>query len=282
MEPALQRRVQRYGWDKASPYYESFWQRQLKPAQDLLLELAKLQPGERVLDVACGTGLVSFRALEAVGAGPVDGTVVGVRDGTVVGTDISDKMIEAATGAAAQKGVTGVRFQQMDAEALALPDASFDVALCALGLMYMPAPLRALAEMFRVLQSGGRIVTAVWGQRPHCGWAEIFEIVDRHVASEVCPMFFNLGNPGALKINLEAAGFSAIHIDCIRTVLHYDNDREALGAAFDGGPVALAYHKFTDAVKEEVHADYLASIAPYKKGDGYDVPGEFVVASAVR
>lgn len=278
MEPALQRRVQRYGWDRASPYYESFWQRQLKPAQDLLLELAKLQPGERVLDVACGTGLVSFRALEAVGGGAGGGTA----DATVVGTDISDKMIEAATLSATQRGVTAVRFQQMDAEALGLPDASFDVALCALGLMYMPAPLRALAEMHRILKPGGRIVTAVWGQRQHCGWAEIFEIVDRHVTSEVCPMFFNLGNPGALKINLEAAAFSEIHIDCIQTILHYDNDREALGAAFDGGPVALAYHKFSDAVKEQAHADYLASIAPFKEGAGYDVPGEFVVASAAR
>ncbi|HTR27635.1 MAG TPA: hypothetical protein VMH27_00095 [Puia sp.] len=85
-----------------------------------------------------------------------------------------------------------------------------------------------------------------------------------------------------LKMNLEAAGFSGIQTDCVQTILHYDNDREALGAAFDGGPVALAYHKFTDDVKEQVHADYLTSIAPFKNGDGYDVPGEFVVASAVR
>lgn len=278
MEPALQRRVQRYGWDKASPYYESFWQRQLKPAQDLVLELAKLRPGDQVLDVACGTGLVSFRALEAVTRG-ID---AGNTSGCVVGTDLSDKMIEAATALAAQKGLTGVQFEQMDAEALNLKDAGFDVALCALGLMYMPAPLRALEEMYRVLKPGGRMVTAVWGRRPHCGWSEIFEIIDRHVSSEVCPMFFNLGNPGALKINLEAAGFSNIHTHCIETTLHYDNDKEALGAAFDGGPVALAYHKFNDTVKEQVHADYLASIAAFRKGDAYEVPGEFVVAGGTR
>lgn len=280
MEPAFQRRVQRYGWDKASPYYESFWQRQLKPAQDLLLEMAKLRPGEQVLDVACGTGLVSFRALDAVASG--SGKISPVASEAVIGTDISDKMIEAARMAAAAKGVKDIRFEQMDAEALRLPDAGFDVVLCALGLMYMPAPLRALEEILRVLKPGGRFVTAVWGRRQHCGWAEIFEIVDRHVTSEVCPMFFNLGNPGALKINLEASGYSNIHTHCIETILHYDNEKEALGAAFDGGPVALAYHKFTSAVKEQVHADYLKSIAHFKKGDGYDVPGEFVVASAIK
>ena len=62
MEPALQRRIQRYGWDKASAAYETFWQKQLKPAQDRLLKMADIQNGEKVLDLACGTGLVSFRA----------------------------------------------------------------------------------------------------------------------------------------------------------------------------------------------------------------------------
>jgi len=83
MEPALQRRVQRYGWDKASAYYEASWQNQLLPAQDKLLQFAKMKAGEKVIDVACGTGLVTFPAAEIVGG-----------NGFVLGTDISDKMIE--------------------------------------------------------------------------------------------------------------------------------------------------------------------------------------------
>ena len=59
MDARLQRRVQRYGWDKAAASYESHWQRQLAPAQDRLLDLAALQPGERVIEVAAGTGLVA-------------------------------------------------------------------------------------------------------------------------------------------------------------------------------------------------------------------------------
>ena len=70
MEPRLQRRVQRYGWDKAVAHYEAGWRNQLEPAQSLMLELVALRPGERVLDVACGTGLVSFRMIEAVGQTP--------------------------------------------------------------------------------------------------------------------------------------------------------------------------------------------------------------------
>ena len=61
-------------------------------------------------------------------------------------------------------------------------------------------------------------------------------------------------------------------------MLHYATAEEACGAAFAGGPVALAYNKFSDAVKTEVHAEYLESISQYKNKTGYDVPGEFVVA----
>jgi len=170
----------------------------------------------------------------------------------------------------------------MDAEDLRVEDQAFEVVLCALGLMYMPDPRKALTEMYRALKPGGRAVCSVWGAHEHCGWADIFEIVDRHVASEVCPMFFQLGRPQMLELNFKAAGFTDISIDRITTSLHYRDDREALGAAFDGGPVALAYHKFNDEVKDIVHNDYLASIARYRREGGYAIPGEFVIARGER
>jgi ubiquinone/menaquinone biosynthesis C-methylase UbiE len=92
MEPALQRRVQRYGWDKAAIFYEDFWQRQLRPSQDKLLELANLQRGEQCIDIACGTGLVSFPALEKVG-----------KNGFVLATDISDNMVKIGNETAKKK-----------------------------------------------------------------------------------------------------------------------------------------------------------------------------------
>ena len=74
MDAKLQRRIQRYGWDKAVRYYEQYWGQQLAPAQRRLLEMAAIQPGEWVVDVACGTGLVTMRAAAAVGP---KGVVVG-------------------------------------------------------------------------------------------------------------------------------------------------------------------------------------------------------------
>jgi ubiquinone/menaquinone biosynthesis C-methylase UbiE len=270
MDPKLQRRVQRYGWDRAAAAYEQYWQRQLAPAQDRLIELATLLPGERVLDVACGTGLVTFRAASLVGA-----------SGEVMATDISDAMVASIRAEAAQRGLAHVKAERMDAESLDVRDQSFDVALCALGLMYVPDPVAALGEMRRALKPGGRAVAAVWGARENCGWAEIFPIVDARVQSEVCPMFFQLGTGTRLVATLADAGFTSIIHERISSVLHYDSPADACGAAFAGGPVALAYSRFDAATRDGAHAEYLASIDAWRDGSAYDVPGEFVLASGV-
>jgi ubiquinone/menaquinone biosynthesis C-methylase UbiE len=266
MDPKLQRRVQRYGWDKAVSSYEQYWENQLRPAQDLLLELAALKPGEHVLETASGTGLVTFRAADAVGPG-----------GSVLATDISDGMIERLHRAARARRLSNVPSRRMDAEALDVPAASFDAALCALGLMYVPDPVAALTQMRAALKPGGRAVAAVWGARSRCGWAEIFPIVDGRVRSEVCPMFFSLGTGDALAAAMTAAGLTDVTSHRIATVLHYDSAEEACGAAFAGGPVALAYSRFDERTRAAAHAEYLASIEPWRRGAAYDVPGEFVV-----
>ena len=79
MDARLQRRVQRYGWDKAAASYERYWAEQLAPAQQRLIEMAALGAGERVLDLACGTGLVTFPAATAVGASGSDSGSFGWR-----------------------------------------------------------------------------------------------------------------------------------------------------------------------------------------------------------
>lgn len=266
MKPALQRRVQRYGWDRAAGDYERSWRSQLAPAQELLLEMAALAAGERVLDVACGTGLVTLPAACSVGAA-----------GTVLGTDISDVMVETARARAADACVGNARFERMGAEELDLPDGEFDVTLCALGLMYVPDPVQALAEMLRVLRPAGRMVSAVWGARASCGWAGIFPVVDSRVKSEVCPMFFSLGTGETLARAAERAGFADVELARISTRLRYGSAEEALEAAFAGGPVAMAYSRFDEALKADAHAAYLETIAAYAEGEGYDIPGEFVV-----
>jgi hypothetical protein len=125
-------------------------------------------------------------------------------------------------------------------------------------------------------------VAAVWGARDKCGWAEIFPIVDRRVASEVCPMFFQLGTANTLRTTMAGAGLTEMEVDRFSTVLNYQSDEDACGAAFAGGPVALAYSRFDRPTRDEAHAEYLASIGSWRKNSGYEVPGEFVVARGVK
>jgi ubiquinone/menaquinone biosynthesis C-methylase UbiE len=267
MEPKLQRRMQRYGWDKAMRSYEQYWGQQLESAQSRLLKMTALQRGEWVVDVACGTGLVTVRAAASVGP-----------EGVVVGTDISAQMVARASTVAARQHLSHTTFAQMNAEALQLPDGTFDVALCALGLMYVPDPIRALQEMHRVLKPSGRAGAVVWGPRDRCGWAAIFPIVEARVQSEVCPLFFQLGTQETLGQALQAAGFQEVESERLATMLHYETPEDACGAAFAGGPVALAYARFDAHTRQAAYAEYVAAIAPYRSGNGYEIPGEFVIA----
>ena len=271
MDANLQRRIQRYGWDRAVDLYEAGWAEQLKPAQDALLTLAALRPGERVLDVACGTGLVTFRAADAVGP-----------TGHVVASDLSEKMVQFTRTQAEKLQFSHVSCARMSAEALDAASESFDAVLCGLGLMYVPEVDAALREMRRVLVPGGRAVVAVWGTRSRCGWADIFPIVEARVQSDVCPMFFHLGTGDSLAQSFASAAFSDVHVERLATHLLYDSDEAAADAAFAGGPVAMAYSRFDESTKSSARAAYLASIEPYRVENGYRIPGEFVIARARR
>lgn len=269
MEARLQRRVQRYGWDLAAAEYEALWQAQLAGAQAQLLACAAPAPGERVLDVASGTGLVAFAAAAAVGA-----------EGSVVGVDLSGHMVDMAALRARERNLANVRFERMDAENLALPDASFDVALCAFGLMYLPDPGRALREMRRVLRSGGRLAVAIWGERARCGWASMFSIIDSEVKSEACPLFFRLGQSDALAQLCEVEGFTVTAQERHASTLDYADSEAACRAAFVGGPGALAWSRFDEATRARVCKRYVESIWSWRDERGYRVPGEIVIVTA--
>lgn len=272
MQARLQRRIQRYGWDKAVNHYDLGWRDSLREAQEHLLQMSGARPGEQVLDIACGTGLVTFPLADAVGTA-----------GRVVATDISQKMVDFVAGEAGQRGYSQIEAFRADAESLdELADGQFDLITCALGLMYVPEPINAMKQVTRLLKPGGRAVFAVWGARKNCGWADIFPIVDARVETDVCPMFFRLGTGSVMAMEMQQAGFASIEEVRLQTKLPFATEEAALEAAFIGGPVALAYDRFDDQTRASAHAEYLTSIKAYWSPQGYRIPGEFVICSGHR
>lgn len=272
MDARLQLRVQRYGWDAAAAHYHEGWEAQLRPAHDRLLQMAEVAPGQRVIETACGSGLVTTRLAACVGPA-----------GRVLATDLSQGMIDDLRRRLDAASVPNVEAARMGAERLDAPDAGFDAAICALGLMYSPDPEAAVAEMARVVAPGGVVAATVWGERRHCGWAEVFPIVDARVASEVCPMFFGTGAPGALRRLFENAGLAQVRESRQSETLVFASDDDVAEAVLMGGPVALAVKRFGDAEWDEVRREFLDSVAEYRRDDGsYGVAGEFVTVTGVR
>ena len=270
----MHRWVQRHGWDRAVEHYDDTWRDQLRPAHTAVLAAAALTPGDEVIEVACGTGMVTLPVAAAVGP-----------TGRVVATDISGKMVTDTAQRAGELGYGHVTTVRTDAESLGADigsEPAFDVALCALGLMYVPDPPLAVRAMADLLRPGGRFVAAVWGARRSCGWASIFPIIDSRVDSDVCPLFFALGAPGRLAAVAAEAGLADIVEQRITCHLEYPDANAAVRAAFLGGPVALAWSRFDEATRAEAAAEYLASIEPFRHGTGYRVPGEFLIVAARR
>jgi ubiquinone/menaquinone biosynthesis C-methylase UbiE len=130
----------------------------------LTLEAAKLKPGDRVLDVACGTGIVAREALRQLGPGA-----------SVTGVDANEAML-----AVARKLEPTIEWQQAPAEQLPFPDASFDVVTCQFGLMFFADRVAGLRQMWRTLKPGGHLSIAVWDsldQSP--GYAALYDVAEK-------------------------------------------------------------------------------------------------------
>lgn len=135
-----------------------------------LVRLAALRPGERVLDVACGTGVVARFASRQVGDG-----------GTVAGLDVNPGMLAVARSAT-PPGMR-ITWHEASAESMPLPTGSFDAVLCQMGLQFVPDKHAALREMWRVLAPGGRLLLNVPGPAPR-PFAIMAEALARHVGAE--------------------------------------------------------------------------------------------------
>jgi SAM-dependent methyltransferase len=172
---------------------------------DLLLDAVAVQPGERVLDVACGTGIVARRAAQRVGP-----------SGAVVGVDLNASMIEVARATDRPPGSAGIDWCVADAVALPQADCAFDVACCQQGMQYVPDRYLAVGEMVRTLVPGGRLGFASWrpiGYAP--GFAILMQALLRHAGPEIAALMeapFAGPDPAEWRRLLTGLGVGAVTI----------------------------------------------------------------------
>jgi SAM-dependent methyltransferase len=168
------------------------------PWTRVLLGYANPQPGERALDVACGTGSVARHIAPLVGA-----------SGKVFALDINPEMLAVGRAVHVPAGAR-IEWQEGNAMDLPLPDCAFDLVLCQQGVQFFSNPAAALQEMHRVLDDGGRVVLSVWqGLELHPVYQTLFEATVRHLGVPLSDVAvpFSLSDAEELRALLDDAGF---------------------------------------------------------------------------
>jgi len=186
-------------FDRTSAVYDSFMGRWTHVFLPALLRAAEIVPGQRVLDLATGTGESALRVAEALGS-----------RGSLIGADFSLSMLRRAQGKAGGKSI---RLVAADAQSLPCRDAAFDRVVCQLGLMFFPDPVAGVREARRVLRPGGRFGALVWSER--MPWASLLaEELVTHLPARRDDLFVStcLGTPARLERALRDGGLREVRV----------------------------------------------------------------------
>lgn len=242
-----------------------------------LLDAAGLQPGQRVLDLASGPGLLATAAAQQVAP-----------EGFVLATDIAEAMLAEGARRSASLAAAPL-FATADAEQLCLESASMDCVLAGLALFIFPHPERALGEIVRVLAPGGRLVLSVWGRReevPLISRAQdcIARILPPPKVQR--PSVFRYGEAATLEATLAAAGLDEIDIRPCDFSCPFE-DAEAYWQAFLdlAGGVAEALARLPEATQQALRAAVVEDLQDFRAPDGasgYRVPARTLIAVARR
>ncbi len=234
-----------------------------------LVEIAGIRPGDRVLDVACGTGVVTRLAAQRVGA-----------DGTVAGLDLNPGMLAVARSATPP--ATKIRWYEASAERMPFPDASFDIVLCQMGLQFVPDRSAALREMHRVLARDGRLILNVPGPTPPL-MAIMGEALARHIGAEAegfVTHVFSLHDEAELRQLIEGAGFNDVSVHADIKKLRLPAPEEFLWGYVHSTPLAGLVAKVDQERRELLERDVVAGWTEFAKDRSMALELRLVVATA--
>jgi SAM-dependent methyltransferase len=258
-------------WQKLSERWERGREVIAEPTRRItesLIESLDPLPGQTILDLAAGTGEAGFLAAARLGA-----------EGLLISSDFAPAMVAAAERVGQQYGLQRAVFKVLDAERLALEDASVDGVICRFGYMLMGDPRRALCETRRVLRTGGRLVFCVWGEPQRNPWMTVpgNTMIGRgHMQRRDPdgPGMFRLRDPQKIASLLAECGFTR-HVIEERAICHRFEDADALWS-FNShlqGPLALAIESLDEEERKNIRSAIEANAEPFRAGRGYEFPG---------
>lgn len=219
----------------------------------ILCEAAGVGPGQRLLDVACGTGIVARTAADLVAP-----------NGKVIGLDLNEAML-----AVARRTRPGIEYHQGDAAALPFPDRSFDVVLCQLALMFFPDRAQALAEMGRVVTPGGTVAAVVPSRLDtQVAFSAFVDLAARHAgpaAVSLLSTYFVCGDLDELTGLIESTGLKVTSAHTHVGVYRAPSVDAFVTTEVESTPLI---ERISDEVYQRIRTDARDVLAPFTAADG--------------
>jgi len=238
-----------------------------------LLTAGDVGPQKRVLDVACGTGIVARKAAVRVGSG-----------GRVAGLDANEGMLTVAGTCAQQEGCTAVEWYRSDVTRMPFSCGEFDTVLCHQGLQFFPDRHAALREMARVLTPGGRLALGVWGRPDRCPYViAVSGVLEEYLGTDATTLFkqaSSLSDQNELIGLVRDAGFSDIHLRAETKIARHPSLPELLPAYFSIFPVAREIAAMHEGERGRMFCAMATALEAYYEGGGLAVPTENYIVTA--
>lgn len=237
---------------------------------EALVEQMAVAPGDRVLDIACGSGAVTRVLARAVAPG-----------GSVVGVDLSPVMLGLAEGL----GLDGVEFHEGDATSLPVEDGGFDVAVCQQGLQFFPDRAASLAEMHRALKPGGRVGISCWRAVDDQPFFKNFDDAVEAVGLKpgtVPNVPLSFPDAGALQEAVEAAGFTDVQVERQERASVWPDYPAYIRLFIQAPPFSAIFAGADDDTVTRFVDELLNRLEPYRTENGHEIPWASNVATARR
>jgi ubiquinone/menaquinone biosynthesis C-methylase UbiE len=239
-------------------------------ATEMMLDLAGLRSGHRVLDVAAGTGGQTLLAARRVGP-----------TGYVLATDLSSNMLTFAADTARKAGFTNVQTRVVDAESLDLAPDSFDAVICRTALMLFSNPPKALTGMRKAMKLGARISALVFSAAEKNPYQGIPLTVVRHFGP-VVPSMFSLGTPQRLQDAFRDGGFPHIEVHSVSFRRHFSSRADAIQSLRDALFLRGSMAKLDEIEREQAWAEIERDLGKLEKAGGLDLPGEMLIGVGTK